>query len=532
MRHGRAEGEEAMRMPTFIDRTGLGAGDQGAGERRVEGQRVEGQRVAGQRASGQRASGWRAAGREGGGTGPHSRDGRALERVAFAAVFTALAFAIPLGANRPVSWSALSICLTALLAAAILAAPAERRGAAAALWPAALLWLAALAWGLAQSVPGAGAWAHPAWALLGGQGLGTVSADPAAGPPLAARLAAYAALFWIVAAAAAREAAAHVMLRMIAVFSTALAAYGILAAAGGVNPVLGLDGGRAVVSATFVNRNSYATYAAFGALANVAAFIRCFGRAPQTGDLRDTIERIYGGAWIYALGALICAAALAGSQSRAGAAAGLIGATAFAIAWRRRGGGVALAAAPVVVAALFAAATSADGLMRRLLGAATEDGRFIVYPRVLDAIADRPWLGHGLGAFEDVFRAYVPLEAAVGEWDKAHSSYLENVFELGLPAAAAFYAALALIAARIVGGVARRRRDRIYPCLALACLAAGGFHAVFDFSLQMPAAAALFAALLGLGWAQSARERPQARDHGASHPGAGSSRSTVSTPEW
>jgi hypothetical protein len=30
-----------------------------------------------------------------------------------------------------------------------------------------------------------------------------------------------------------------------------------------------------------------------------------------------------------------------------------------------------------------------------------------------------------------------------------------------------------------------------------------GFHAIFDFGLQMPATAALLAAIMGMGWMQS-----------------------------
>ena len=151
----------------------------------------------------------------------------------------------------------------------------------------------------------------------------------------------------------------------------------------------------------------------------------------------------------------------------------------------------------------FVALTSATGLTERLLTTDAEDGRFVVYPAIVEGIQDRPWLGHGLGAFHEAFRPYTPFEAAFGEWVRAHSSYLENAFELGLPAAGALYLALALIAWRIRRGTILRREGRAFPAFALACIAAGAFHSIFDFSLQMPAAAALFAAILGLGWAQS-----------------------------
>jgi O-antigen ligase len=85
----------------------------------------------------------------------------------------------------------------------------------------------------------------------------------------------------------------------------------------------------------------------------------------------------------------------------------------------------------------------------------------------------------------------------------AHNSYLENVFELGVIGALPFYLALIWIGVVVTRGVLARRRNRAFACAAFACLVGAGFHAVFDFSLQMPATAALFAALLALGWSQS-----------------------------
>jgi hypothetical protein len=41
--------------------------------------------------------------------------------------------------------------------------------------------------------------------------------------------------------------------------------------------------------------------------------------------------------------------------------------------------------------------------------------------------------------------------------------------------------------------------------ISLACFLLAAFHALFDFSLQMPALAGVFAWLLGLGVAQSWR---------------------------
>jgi O-antigen ligase len=106
-----------------------------------------------------------------------------------------------------------------------------------------------------------------------------------------------------------------------------------------------------------------------------------------------------------------------------------------------------------------------------------------------------------------VFRLYVPQEVASLEWLRAHSTYLELAFGLGLPATAAFFLAIGMIVWRIYQGSLARKNGRAFSCFALGCVAAAGFHSVFDFSLQMPATAALFAAILGLGFAQSFTRR-------------------------
>ncbi|MFV3078091.1 hypothetical protein [Niveispirillum fermenti] len=60
-----------------------------------------------------------------------------------------------------------------------------------------------------------------------------------------------------------------------------------------------------------------------------------------------------------------------------------------------------------------------------------------------------------------------------------------------------------IILARCAIGLVRRRRNQIFPAVALAATTLLGLHGVVDFSLQMPAVAATYAFLLGLGFAQS-----------------------------
>ena len=59
------------------------------------------------------------------------------------------------------------------------------------------------------------------------------------------------------------------------------------------------------------------------------------------------------------------------------------------------------------------------------------------------------------------------------------------------------------VAFRCVIGVYRRRRDIVYPALAIGCAAAAGAQALLDSTLQAPATSALLAFILGLGYSQS-----------------------------
>ena len=51
-------------------------------------------------------------------------------------------------------------------------------------------------------------------------------------------------------------------------------------------------------------------------------------------------------------------------------------------------------------------------------------------------------------------------------------------------------------------------RGAVYPAVLAACSVLVGVHALVDFSLEMPAVAATYALLLGVGCAQDDQGRP------------------------
>ena len=94
----------------------------------------------------------------------------------------------------------------------------------------------------------------------------------------------------------------------------------------------------------------------------------------------------------------------------------------------------------------------------------------------------------------------------------AHNTYLENALELGVPAAAALVLAIGWIVIICVSAVLRHRRQAFLPCLGVSATVLVGLHATVDYSLQIPAVAMAYAAILGAACAQSFRlempERP------------------------
>jgi O-antigen ligase len=121
-------------------------------------------------------------------------------------------------------------------------------------------------------------------------------------------------------------------------------------------------------------------------------------------------------------------------------------------------------------------------------------------------------LGHGLGAFEQSFPAYqAPAQITAYRVDKAHNTYLETAYELGVPMALILLAIPALILALCANAIGRRNQDALMPAVALATGTVVGVHALADFSIQIPAIALTWAALLGAGFAQAlpARGTPQ-----------------------
>ena len=389
-----------------------------------------------------------------------------------------LASSIALGGNRPLPWLVLALGAGGALAVHVLARRHPTPSAVRRVWPAAVAILAVSVWGVVQAQY-LGIAPHPAYSSLPGPG--AISPDPWASRQAVLRLCTYCALFWI--AASVRSGTIQRALDVIAIFAGLSAAYALGALILGVNPVTGPSAYPGSATGSFVNRNAFALYSGFGAMVCLAALASGGKARPRRACLGLCLA--------------LTLLALAQTGSRAGVAASLAGLATMVVILGRAQLAWGLAALLVGGAVLGAGAPLASRLEQNPF----LDQRLTVYDLVVQAIAERPWVGHGFGAFQDAFRAYIPPGFSGSDWDHAHNSYLEAAFELGVPGAVVLFLGFAWIACGLVSGFRRRRRMRPVIAAGLGASLAGALHAGVDFSLQMPATAGLYAMIMGLAWA-------------------------------
>lgn len=265
-------------------------------------------------------------------------------------------------------------------------------------------------------------------------------------------------------------------------------------------------------SGPFINRNNYATYAAIAALAAATLATSSVRRGRYASDEESLGERWRrriaastgaGGLWLVATIVLVLGVLLSGSRAGwASLAIGLVVMIALqARGWSRWSAGVAIVLALAAVALLVPGGNTL--LIRAaLLVEQGEANREQLSSITVGAIALRPMLGWGMNSFRSLYSLFQPTTLS-SPFDKAHNTYLELAFDLGVPVAAALVLAVVWIGVRCLSGLSERRQDRELTALGVGASITVGIHALFDFSLQIPGVTIVFAALLGAAWAQS-----------------------------
>jgi O-antigen ligase len=186
---------------------------------------------------------------------------------------------------------------------------------------------------------------------------------------------------------------------------------------------------------------------------------------------------------------------------------------AFAMVMNRRQAinrwtGIAIVAIALCALALFQ--LNGAALKNNLTELAPGDNalglRNMLWAAAVHMIWDAPQLGIGLGGFEHAYPLYAD-HVYPYNIDKAHNDHLELAVGWGLPAAIAWWGALLWLAVKSARGVLTRRRDQIYPLIAVGATVLVAVHSIFDFTLQLPAVALIYVLILGCGVAQSFSSR-------------------------
>ena len=455
----------------------------------------------------------------------------AMARTATVWLFIAVLAWSPFPLGGAISWGAgLQEILVALCWISWVAYSATRRGGSdrsgsrAVIVPLALA-VVVLIWACVQMLPGVpSSWIHPAWSMasdaIGRPVRGAISLNPWRTEAEILKLASYVMACWLAFRLARHHETAAALLNAIIAITAAYALYAFVLRLTGfsqtelfyITPLASN-----FVLGPFVLHNSFATYSGLGALAAVVKLFAMGSQSIAAGRggrqlLLTILQFCFGRGAFVLVAVLLTFAGVVASASRAGFAATMCGVVVLALAsllvnqrgsarlWA--GAGALIAVLPLLFLIVFSGDTLADRIGQLLDSGVTDSIRTTLWAAANRMIADAPLLGLGLGTFQDAYPLYA-TQVLPYVMDKAHCDYLEFAAGLGLPAAIAWWSAMAWMVVLCLRGVRVRHRHRLYPVLALGATALVGVHSSVDFSLQMPAVALLYATILGLGTAQA-----------------------------
>ena len=432
---------------------------------------------------------------------------------------------LPLGSNREWSWTLCAFLVAVITLGWVIQSFAYPRQISVSLKPVfVILFLSVCAWGWLQTVPWVPAhWQNPLWNMsaevLGGSLPGSISLSGEESFIGVMRLLCYGLVFFLAFQYGRNRSRALATFKWLALAGFANAIYGLIIFWGEFGTLFWFfnEGFKGDLRGTFVNRNSFATYVGLSLLCAFAVFNqKVAGRknsptsTPLGRELR--IERFILQVWQPLTGILLMTTALILTHSRGGFFSTLAGGLVLLYLLNRRqrshSAKAKAALGGAVLVAVIAFVLTSEVLIQRI-DHLTIDGnaRIKVYGLTAEAIEDNPVLGFGYGTFSDSFRLYRDdtLEA---HYDKTHNTYLENIFELGWPAAVVLFLCVAWMTLLCVSGSWNRGRDWVYPATGVAATVLVAIHSFFDFSLQMPGIAINYACILGVACAQSFSSRP------------------------
>jgi O-antigen ligase/Flp pilus assembly protein TadD len=269
-------------------------------------------------------------------------------------------------------------------------------------------------------------------------------------------------------------------------------------------------------SGTLVNRNSFAGMMAIGLVMAIAASWARF-TSPRRLKMFSLLE----GGLPWAIAAALFAACIVMSKSRGGSLGAVAGVLALPFLVRLRAAGTSVLAGALIIGLGVAAvlASDAEPLAERFESIDPDkvgtDTRVVCWKASLEAWRKQPVLGFGIGAFPEAFRPFQPAELP-GQFDHAHSEYVNALFEGGVAWFGLLAVALALWLWHSLRGL--RRLEGSERAAAGACIAAVlaiAVHSLVDFDLRITSVGLLFAVAIGAALPYHATVRPFPRYVGA-----------------
>ncbi len=378
-----------------------------------------------------------------------------------------------------------------------------------------------------QSVPGLpqSMW-HPIWAQAGtalSTSLnGTISATPGITRNALSWYQFYLVLFLLGWAVGRNRDAAEAGLKAFLVIQVGLACYGVFVLATGNASVAFVErvAYRDSLTATFINKNSYATFVGLGVVTALGMIVSMLRREINREDplhiqVRTVVQLLITRYFMLVLCFSVLGVALSFTGSRAGVLTTALACGIMVILVLSRRGlrmQSLLGAAILLALGVGGIMSIAGGRMTEGFASASTfdsvDDRSVIYKSAIRAFHDTPLLGNGLGSFEYVFTPYISDELiGLRSVVDAHSSYLENMIELGWPGTLVLLSSLGLLAYACYNGIYRRRRVLPYSLIGLGATIQVGLHSLVDFSLEIPAVTSAYVLLLAFGVAQSTSTR-------------------------
>lgn len=433
---------------------------------------------------------------------------------------------LPLGSNREWSWTLCAVIVAFITLGWFLQSLLRPQQVSGSLkTPVIVLFLAVCAWAWVQTMAGVPAgWKHPLWMMnaeVFGQPIpGSISLSAEDSLTALMRLLSYGLVFFLAFQFGRNRDKALLTFKWLAFAGFAYAIYGLIIFWGEFGSLFWFydEGFKGDVRGTFVNRNSFATYVGLALLCAIAVFNQGITRRslvpyimPEGREIR--IEKFILQIWKPLTAILLMTTALILTHSRGGFFSTLAGGLVllYLLNGRQRSQSTRskAALAGAVLVAVIAFVLTSEVLLKRIDRMTVDaNARFEVYSMTADAIDDNPLLGFGYGTYTDSFRLYRD-DRLHAHFDKTHNTYLENIFELGWPAAGVLFLSVFWLMLICLKGARHRGRDWVYPATGVAATVLVAVHSFFDFSLQMPGIAITYACILGVACSQSYSSRPE-----------------------